>query len=351
MKNWLTNPFLVRILHWEYWNSAIIYAPLYPYWAWLSLKSRSFYFLTAANPAIRNGGFIMESKKDVYDLLPSHLYPDTFRFESGTTVDTVMQTISNAGISFPMIAKPDIGERGLGVKKIEDIDALREYVSNMPVPFLVQRFVSFEKEAGIFYCRPPGAVNGYISGIVNKEPVSITGDGVSTLAMLVKKNSRYALQWKQIKHLYAHKLDSIPALNEKMILIPYGNHSRGSKFTDETFRVTRKLTATIDSICKQIPEFQYGRLDVRFKSWDSLEMGVDMSIIEVNGSGSEPTHIYDPGHTIFFAWREIVKHWKTLYEISRANNKKGVPYLTWAEGQAERKEFRKIDALLSARIW
>jgi hypothetical protein len=293
----------------------------------------------------------MESKKDVYDLMPKHLYPETLLFQPGTPSQTVIEAINNSGISFPLIAKPDIGERGLGVKKIDDADSLSEYVGTMPVPFLIQEFVPFEHEVGIFYCRPPGVVNGYISGIVNKEPVSITGDGVSTLATLVRRNSRYLLQWKQISHLYADKLNTIPALNEKMLLIPYGNHSRGSKFTDETHRVTTGLTRTIDSICKQIPDFQYGRLDIRFKSWDALEKGEDISIIEVNGSGSEPTHIYDPRHSIFFAWREIIRHWKVLYAISKANNRNGVPYITWAQGREDTKAFRQIDSLLSARIW
>lgn len=351
MKNPLHNAFIVRLLHWEYWNSNIIYAPLLPYWVWLSLKSRSVYFLTAANPKIRNGGFIMESKKDIYDLLPKQLYPVTVLCKPATPLPVIINSLSQANISFPLIAKPDIGERGLGVKKIDSMEALQQYAETIPVPFLIQEFVAYEREAGIFYCRLPGNVNGYISGIVYKEPVSITGDGISTLAMLVKENSRYLLQWDQIKHMYAGKLDSIPAKGETQVLIPFGNHSRGSKFTDETFRATEKLTATINRICKQIPDFYYGRLDIRFKSWEALEQGEDFSIIEVNGSGSEPTHIYDPAHSIFFAWREIIKHWKVLYAISKENNKNGTPYTTWAKGREERRAFKQIDALLSARVW
>lgn len=351
MRNWLHNAFIVRLIHWEYWHSSVVYAPLYPYWAWLSIKSRSLYFLTAVNPRIKNGGFVMESKKDIYDLMPKNLYPETLLFQPGTSSQLIIEAIKNSSISFPFIAKPDIGERGLGVKKIDNMASLTEYANTIPVPYLIQQFVSFEQEVGIFYCRPPGAINGYISGIVNKEPVSVIGDGTSTLETLVKKNGRYLIHWKQIRHMYSDKLDSVPAQNETIILIPYGNHSRGSKFTDETHRVTAKLSDTIDRICKQIPDFQYGRLDIRFKSWDALEVGEDISIIEVNGSGSEPTHIYDPRHSIFFAWREIIRHWKILYTISKANNINGVPYATWAQGTEDRKAFKKIDSLLSAQTW
>jgi len=351
MKKMIHIPFIVRLMHWEYWNSAIIYAPLYPYWLWLSIKARSFYFLTAANPSIKNGGYIMESKKDVYNLLPANFYPETLLFESGTPLEKILTAIGNSSIFFPLIAKPDIGGRGLGVKKIENEIELADYVSHMPVAFLIQQFVPFEKEIGIFYYRIPGADKGHISGIVNKEAVTIVGDGVSTLTMLVMRNDRYALQWKQIKVAYSEILNSVLKRDEVMTLIPYGNHSRGSKFTDETFRINETLSATVDHICSQIPEFYYGRLDIRFKTWGLLEQGKDFSIIEVNGSGSEPTHIYDPANSIFSAWQEIIKHWKILFAISKANNKKGIPYITFANGNQERNSYRTICSLLNTRVW
>jgi len=351
MKKWLRSPFLIKLTNWEYWNSKIIYAPLYPYWLWLSIKARSFYFLTAANPLIKNGGFIMESKREVYDLLPIDFYPETLLFSPGTSCAAVMQSIKNAGITFPLIAKPDIGERGLGVKKINNENDLAAYVRHIPVSFLIQRFIPYELEAGIFYCKLPGMATGYISGIVHKEPVTITGDGISTLAMLVARNDRYLLQWEQIKAMHAGLLDTVPEYNKKIVLIPYGNHCRGSKFTDQTYRANEKLSTAIDRICSRIPEFYYGRLDILFKSWEALERGEDFSIIEVNGSGSEPTHIYDPAHSIFFAWREIIRHWNVLYAICSANNKKGVPYITLAEGNKEREAFKAIDCMLGARVW
>ncbi len=351
MRSLLKHPFVIRMLHWEYWSSTLIYLPLYPYWLWLSIRARSFFFLTAANPAIRNGGFIMERKTDVYNLLPSHLYPTTVLIQNGTDADDALLAMQQAGITFPIIAKPDIGERGLGVKKILNRDQLCDYAARMPVPWLIQEFVSWPHEAGIFYYRLPGTDTGHITGIVNKSPVCVTGDGTATIADLVKKHDRYILQWQQIATLCADKLHTIPATGETVILLPYGNHSRGSMFTDETFRVTQKLTDTIHRICSQIPEFYYGRLDIRFDSWEALERGEDISIIEVNGSGSEPTHIYDPEHSIFFAWREIIKHWKILYTISSMNNKKGVPYLSLSQGRKEVASFREIDALLSVRVW
>jgi hypothetical protein len=90
----------------------------------------------------------------------------------------------------------------------------------------------------------------------------------------------------------------------------------------------------INEICDLIPHFYYGRLDIRYQSRELLEREIAFSVIEVNGAGSEPTHIYDPRHSIFFAWKEIVRHWKILYSISRANHRLGHPYLSLSVGIA-----------------
>ena len=118
-----------------------------------------------------------------------------------------------------------------------------------------------------------------------------------------------------------------------------------------SYKINDKLTDTINNICSNISGFYFGRLDIRFKDWQSFEQGKDFSIIEINGSGSEPTHIYDPAHSIFFAWKEIIKHWNILYRISKANNKSGVQYLSMTAGHAAINAFRKIEQSLSSHTW
>lgn len=351
MRRLLYTPFFIRLLHWEYWNSKVVYAPLYPYWLWLSIKARSFFFITAANPGIKNGGLIMESKKDVYDLLPKQYYPTTCYVNPNTDIAIVEKLLEAHNIQYPFIAKPDHGERGLAVKKIENRQELIEYNAKMPIAYLLQEYIPYEHEVGIFYCRMHGTGKGFITGIVNKEPVSVTGDGVSTVAELVRRNKRYILQWQQITSLYSGKLNDVLPAGEKLVLVPYGNHSRGSLFTDLSYKATDKLNDTINKLCLQVPGFYYGRLDIRFNSWEELENGEAFSVIELNGSGSEPTHIYDPKHSIFFAWREIARHWRIVYRLSRENNKRGTAYITLRKGREEIKAFKQIDALLSVHTW
>lgn len=333
IKKILYHPFFIRLLHWEYWPFAVIYAPVIPYWIWLCLRARSFFFFNTSNPGIGNGGFLMESKKDIYKLLPKASYPATLFFKTGTLVSEVLRCIALSQLNYPLIAKPDIGLKGIAVKKLETRADLVQYVLNAKFNFLVQEFISFKNEIGIFYYRYPGEKRGRISGIVSKEFLSVTGDGHSTIEELLRLDKRYVLQLPALRKNHRGSLDRILDRNEKVVLVPYGNHVRGAKFVDVSGHIDLKLTQAIDSICRQIDGFYYGRLDIRYRTWQELREGKNFSIIEVNGAGSEPTHIYDPHHSIFFAWKEIIRHWTILFKISRLNHhSKNYPYMDTKSG-------------------
>lgn len=273
----------------------------------------------------------MESKKDIYDLIPREFYPRTFRFQSGLSEYTVLRKLLDAKTRFPLIGKPDIGMRGMAVKKLNNFDDLHEYILTSKVDFLIQEFVPYEMEAGIFYYRFPNEKKGNISGIVSKEFLTVQGDGVSTILQLLQKEKRFVLQINELKKQDSEQLSFILPKGAKKNLVPYGNHSRGAKFIDASNLINEKLVGSIDKICKQIDDFYYGRLDIRFNSWEELNEGKNFSIIELNGAGSEPTHIYDPNHSIFFAWKEIIRHWNILYRISKQNKKKS-PYMDFNSG-------------------
>jgi hypothetical protein len=123
------------------------------------------------------------------------------------------------------------------------------------------------------------------------------------------------------------------AEGEECLLVPYGNHVRGAKFVDASHLIDDELTGVIDGICRQVDGFYYGRMDLRYNSWEELKEGKNFSIIELNGAGSEPTHMYDPRHSLFFAWREIIRHWNLLWKISRLNHhEKDRPYMDTRSG-------------------
>lgn len=309
----------IRLLNWEYWPAYLIYGPPFFYWCWLSLKARSFFFFSAANPGITHSGFVQEKKSEIYPLIPPRYYPRTKLCRPGRSIAGLLRELKSDGLKFPLIAKPDIGQKGIQVKLLQDETQLRKYNEKSAVDFLIQEYIPYEMEAGIFYYRLPGESTGHLSGIVGKEFLELTGDGTSSLETLLQKDDRHFLQLSTLRKTDPEALLRILPAGVKKILVPYGNHSRGAKFIDLSDKITDELTKTIDNMCRQIPGFYYGRLDIRFRTWEELAKGLHFSVIEINGAGSEPTHMYDPSHSIFFAWREICRHWKLMYTISKMN--------------------------------
>lgn len=323
----------IKLFHWEYWPLELVYAPVLLYWFWLSLKARSFFFFSAANPSILNSGFAMSRKSSIYQLIPQRYYPKTLLFEKGMKTDNLLSLLNQKGFSFPLMVKPDIGERGVQVKLLHTTTELLDHIAGSQVDFLIQEFIGYTNEAGIFYYRIPGQARGHISGIVGKEFLAVTGDGVSSIKDLILQEDRFVLQLPVLKETYGEFLDQVLPVGVYQTLVPYGSHNRGAKFTDLSYRINDELVATIDQLCRQLPDFYYGRLDLKFNTWESLNAGKDYFVIEINGAASEPTHMYDPSHTIFFAWGEIIRHWRLLYQISLLNaGEKGLKLMSTAEG-------------------
>jgi sporulation protein YlmC with PRC-barrel domain len=275
----------------------------------------------------------MESKKEIYDLIPFEYYPSTLFFKASSSLQDILTLIKQRNLKYPLIGKPDIGMKGMMVKKLENEKELSFYVQNSKVDFLIQEYVPFKNEIGIFYYRYPNEEKGHISGIVKKELLGVTGNGVSTVEQLLLKNKRAVLQLPVLRKTEKDKMNIVLKKDEEFIVVPYGNHVRGAKFLDDSQLIDEELTKTIDSICKKVDGFYFGRLDICYNDWEELKQGKNFSIIELNGSGSEPTHIYDPRHSVFWAWKEIAKHWKILYRVSKLNHQlQNTPYMTTRMG-------------------
>lgn len=349
LKRLLRRPFFIRLLHWEYWSFAAVYFWIYPAWVFLALRARSFFFFSASNPSIRNGGFLCESKKDIHNIMATHLYPATIHFDAGTGSEEVIKKLSANGFSYPLIGKPDTGGRGRGVKLLENDNECAAYANSAEVDFHIQQFIPYKNEAGIFYYRLPGEYYGHVTGIVRKEFLTVTGNGSSTVTELLKQDTRSLLQMESLQNIYGEYLNTVLPAGKEKLLVPYGNHARGAKFLDDSHLADDQLVSVVNNICKNIKEFYFGRLDIKYDNWEEFKQGKKFSVIEVNGAGAEPTHIYDPRHSIFFAWKEIVRHWFILNKISRMNHKKGVRYLTIKEGlkmlREDKEHSRKLGSI------
>lgn len=337
------HPFFIRLFHWEYWSFNTVYGLIYPVFAWLCIRAEGKYFFSAANPTIANGGFLMEEKQNIYPLIPAQYYPAFIFVKAGTGDEIIEKKVAAYQFSYPLIVKPVIGMQGKAVKKIMNAGELKHYTSICTVDFLVQQLSPYQNEVGIFYYRYPGCKKGTVSGIVAKEPMKVTGDGESTLYQLICEQPRYILQMKALQQMHGAGLQVVLKKGEEMILAAYGNHARGSKFIDWTHKADETFIKHIDAVCQLINGFYYGRLDVMYNDWDDLRNGKNFHIIELNGAGSDPTHMYDPKHSILFAWKEIIRHWRILFRISKLNHAKGYSYMSFKDGQ---KMFRNNNLLI-----
>jgi hypothetical protein len=305
-----------KFTHWEYWSVNIVYLPTFFLWIWYMIKFRSFSFYKYSNPSIKNGGFYGDSKMEIYNLLTAGLYPRTALIQKNE-VSNFEKIVTENKIKYPFIVKPDIGLRGIDVQKVNTIDELIQYGKKAKGNFLIQELIDLPNEIGLFYCRLPSESNGKITGITLKKFLTVTGNGIDNIEQLMKKNLRFEMQTAKI--INKINLNEVIPKHEKRCLVPFGNHNRGTEFLDGKEYITEKLEFTFDNILTQIPGFYYGRLDIRFNTFEELEQGVNFSIIELNGAKSEPTHIYDTKHSFWYGQREIFRHQKIFGKIIKIN--------------------------------
>lgn len=290
------------------------------------------------------GGMFGESKYDVLSKVPKAYVPATILVKGNEPVEDILYKMKESGLSFPVICKPDLGERGFMVKRVNDIHSLKEYMQLMKHPFLIQQLVDLPLEFGVFYRRLPHEKTGRVTSVVMKEMLTVRGDGKQTLQQLVYGNARARLQWPVLKNRYADRWDTLIPSGEVMELVSIGNHCLGTKFLDGTHLINEQLSLSFDAISQQIDGFYFGRFDLRCASIEDLYSG-NIKVLELNGCGAEPAHIYQPGFSIFKAVSVLLNHWQSIFVIARANEKNGVRYIPLREAMMHYKKFKLATAV------
>lgn len=309
---------IVRLVNYEYWPYPVFYFPMFFYGLYLGAKAKSIMYFVSTNPAMKYGGALGESKKKILELIDKKHQPKSVLIKRRSTINSILSTLSGAGISYPVIAKPDIGERGFSVEKIENEAQLNNYFGNNGEDIILQEFVDYPIEAGVLYYRFPGKEEGHISSVVMKKFLEITGDGKHTIEELMAKETRAAGRLDYLRNKFRSELDVVLKKGETKLLEPIGNHCRGATFYNGNPLINRQLIRAFDKI-GNIKGFYYGRFDLRAKSLEDLQAGKDLMILELNGVSSEPAHIYDPGYKLWMAYRDVISHMNIIYKIAKAN--------------------------------
>lgn len=330
--------FYIKAFSWEYWPMWLVYFPVSFYYIYLALKARSFFFFSASNPSIETGGMFFESKWNIFKLIPKEYYPATVLINREDDVDIISAKMKDAGIELPVIAKPDRGERGWCVKKIGSVNELESYKKAMGVDFLIQAYVESPLEFSVFYYRNPKSKRGSLTSVTLKKLLTVIGDGHSTIDELIIRNNRSFLQYYKLKQNKQIDFSRILELGEQEVLVPYGNHVLGAMFLDYNHIIDEALVDTFDQISKQIDGFYFGRYDLRCTSIEDLRKGKNISILELNGAGAEPSHIYTPGFSFFKAQVVIANHYRMMYQAAFENRKAGVQFMSFKSFKDTRKQ-------------
>ena len=330
----------------EFWPPWLFYLPVAGWWLWLAVRHRGAMLPTAANPSIYSGGFLGESKSAILDLVgPAHrrwVAPWT-TVATGQPDDlaAALQAMAAGGLAFPVVAKPDIGQRGAGVRPVHHADDLAAYLATFPrgARLMLQQMVGESapprspdshpsglgdaREAGVLWWRRPGDTRGTVFSVTLKIFPAVVGDGRRTVHELIASDPRAARIASMYLQRHRNRVDEVLAEGESLPLVFAGNHCQGAIFRDGTRLVTPELARRIDDIASSMPEFWFGRFDIRFDDLDSFLDGEDLKIVEINGASAEATHIWDASVTLGQAYRALFRQFDVLFEIGAANRRRG----------------------------
>lgn len=322
-------PIIERYRRWEFWPQWLFYGPVVAWVLLLAVRYRGLATITACNPAIPDGGVVGESKAEILERLPDDCVIPHLRIMPAAETDpvrAVTQHMASRGWTFPVVMKPDVGQRGTGVRLIRSAAALAEYLATASArsgAVLLQPFHEGPYEAGIFYCRLPGESCGRIVSITDKRFPVVVGDGTSTLRQLIEAHPRCRLQAPLFVARHARVADLIPARGERRQLAIAGNHAQGTTFRDGAHLWTMALEHRIDAIARHRPGFFIGRFDVRYRDVAAFKSGRDLAVVELNGATAEPTDIYDPENSLLTAYRGLFRQWALVFAVGAANRAHG----------------------------
>lgn len=321
-----------RCSSWEKWPFALIYAPLSFVWIYYMIKARSVWFFSNVNPTLEFAGFEGESKKEMYEQLPKKIYPNTLFVNCNDKMGNVKNKIRNQKILYPFVVKPQIGMHAMLFRKIENMEQLEQYHAFVDVDYLIQDFIDLPIELSVFHIRYPGEMKGMITGFILKDYMAVTGNGCSTLRELISNHSKAKYRMTEMMRRHKQNFEVIIPDGHRYYLSIAGNHNRGARFINLDHEIDKDLHDVFDNISNAAGHFYFGRYDLKCSSIEDLKQGKNFYILEYNGAGAEPNHIYDCGMKYWDALRVIHMHWKHLYRIGRINFANGIPYWNFSEG-------------------
>ncbi|MCB9251141.1 MAG: hypothetical protein H6605_01625 [Flavobacteriales bacterium] len=321
--------FVLKWTHYEYWPWLFFYIPVIPVYLYYAIRARYFYFNTAANPGIDLGGLFGESKIGILDHIDPKYKALTQIHVCGENIDETLEKIQRMNFKFPVILKPNKGQRGDQVFVIQTFDQIREILAKDAIDFLIQEYVNYSYELGVLYGRLPNETKGSVRSIVMKNFLTVTGDGKQNVRQLLLNNPRAWFQMERFEKEIPEILNQTPGKNTEVLVEPVGNHCKGTEFINANHLITDDLHEVFDRISGSFKGFYYGRYDLRAESLEAFSRGESIKVFELNGVTSDPGHIFDKNYPLLKAYRDLYRELGFIYQVSVQNIKKGVKPLSF----------------------
>lgn len=298
----------------EFWSDWLWQVPLFLQGLLLGLLRGSPNWFVRANPDLPWGGMFDAPKSSVLNQLRPENRPQGQLIRYQTGIPDLPQ-----GLHFPLIVKPDAGERGRGVYKIMDAAAWSAlWQQSVPGDYLVQNFVPAPYEFGVFVIRDKlGRLR--IHSLTWKLPLGVVGDGSSPLEQLLAAHPR-AQRFKWFWPAFSpSELAAVPAAGDWVPLHFSGNHSRGATFLNAQAFIDTDMEAAFNELLSPLEGFHYGRLDVMVAEPGDLHHADRIQVLEVNGANSEPAHVYDPAGSWWAGLLEHFRFQRLMWRVANRN--------------------------------
>lgn len=315
--------FFIKLGSWEYWPIYIFNIPVVFIWIWNAIRCRDFFFFALTNPGIETGGFFGESKSNILKHIPKDFKPITELIQVPISDEELKKQFQDSGLQFPIIAKPEVGERGWLIAKLNHVDDVLNYVHQHPIDTLLQSYIDLPLEVSIMVYTMPNGSRSEVTSICEKYFLQIKGDGVSSIGQLIMKQDRAVLHLEKLISRFGNRWDEVLPKEERLILEHVGNHCRGTTFLNRNDQIDEDINRVMVMLLQSMPDVYYGRFDMRVGSWEDLRAGKNIRVLEFNGTSSDPAHIYQPGYSLWRAYRDLAYHWKVMREIARQNKSRG----------------------------
>ncbi len=308
--------------------SWLLYLPMAFYWLVLSCCYRSFTLPCLANPDIPFAGIANESKSEILNnFTPTNHLPKNclIQHTNKLTPESLLATMNHAGLKFPIIAKPDMGCAGIGLKLLNNHDALYHAICAYPLgeKIILNEFIEWPEELGVFYIKIPGKIQGFVPSLTLKYPFLIAGDGKRTVEEHLKSNSAGRRVLQQCRQHHRDVLQKIIPKHTFFRVTIFGSHTLGTIFRNGSSFIDDALCQRVNLLAQGLPNFYFGRFDIKCRSLNDFKAGKNFKVLEINAASAEMTHIWDPEGSLLETWSALIQQISFLFKIGHEIRKTG----------------------------